>query len=505
MRKQVLFGAALLALGTAVVSSCSKDEVVIDNTPGVETPAEDGVQELILNMNSAGDGLTTRGGRPLYSSEAAQEIDKVVIKIIDRSGSGDTNDKVVRSITINNWQEVSKQYTVGGHGRMYTFKLSKEQKVPKGTYEIYAIGYTSTESSYDFGFYESLDGTKFGYQTQTLTSTTDPEAEEVFAGSIYRITVDADGNFALTDNPENNVLTLHRQVAGVIGYYSNIPTLKAGAPINDYVSAEYNYDEYVEGLKLRLVSSNASNEIVFAGFNSKFTETGEDYMYVVNGSNTGALTTNSIKFADGTTEAYSFYEIELAKWFITGDVNNDGLLDVNDNRDDEGNRLDNWISPYSSIENLEFEEGSVFAGKFVIPFQKVKNSPKTLELQLVAENALRNNGGGEVDGYAAGSIIRSWTINLSSTDPQVVGSNGATNVHARTVNPENGELDVATPDLEESANSYSIVRNHLYTVGTKGTNDYNPDTDEPQDLSKGQELILKVNDNWELIHKMEVE
>ena len=497
-----MFGAALLALGTAVVSSCSKDEVVIDNTPGVETPAEDGVQELILNMNSAGDGLTTRGGRPLYSSEAAQEIDKVVIKIIDRTNSSSTENKIVRSITIENWQEVSKQYTVGGHGRMYTFKLSKEQKVPVGTYEIYAIGYTSTGSSYNFGTYENLDGTnEFGYQTQTLISTTDPEAEEVFAGSIYRITVDADGNFALTDNPENNVLTLHRQVAGVIGYYSNIPTLKADAPINDYVSAEYNYNEYVEGLKLRLVSSNASNKIVFAGFNSKFTETGEDYMYVVNGSNTNALTTNNIKFADGTTEAYSFYEIELAKWFITGDVNNDGLLDVNDNRDAEGNRLDNWISPYSSIENLEFEEGSVFAGKFVIPFQKVKNSPKTLELQLVATVPLTNSSGNV---YQKDEVIRSWTINLSSTDPQVKGPDGA-GVHARTVNETTGELDVMNPDLEELANSYSIVRNHLYTVGTKGTNDYNPDTDEPQDLSKGQELILKVNDNWELIHKMEVE
>lgn len=506
MRKQVLFGAALLALGTAVVSSCSKDEVVIDNTPGVETPAEDGVQELILNMNSAGDGLTSRGGRPLYSSEAAQEIDRVVIKIIQRGAKGSGADgEIVRSITIKDWQTVSKQYTVGGHGRMYTFKLSKEQKVAEGTYEIYAIGYTSKDSDsktlYDFGTFADASSGSFNYETQTLNSTTDPEAEEVFAGSIYRITVDADGNFALTDNPENNVLTLHRQVAGVIGYYSNIPTLEAGAPINDYVSAEYNYDEYVKGLKLRLVSSNASNQIVFAGFNSKFTETGEDYMYVVNGSNTNALTTNNIKFEDGT-DAYSFYEIELAKWFITGDVNNDGLLDVNDNRDEEGNRLDNWISPYSSIENLEFEEGSVFAGKFVIPFQKVKNSPKTLELQLVAENALRHNEGSEV--YAAGSIIRSWTINLSSTDPQVKGPDGA-GVHARTVNKTTGELEVMNPDLEELANSYSIVRNHLYTVGTKGTNDYNPDTDEPQDLSKGQELILKVNDNWELIHKMEVE
>lgn len=502
MRKQVLFGAALLALGTAVVSSCSKDEVVIDNTPGVETPAEDGVQELILNMNSAGDGLTSRGGRPLYSSEAAQEIDKVVIKIIDRTESGhdETKGKVVRSITIENWQEVSKQYTVGGHGRMYTFKLTQDQKVPAGTYEIYAIGYTSTGSSYNFGTFEGKVDDTFEYSeaTQTLTKT---EAEEVFAGSIKSITVDKDGNFVLTnDNPENNVLTLHRQVAGVIGYYSNIPVLMSGG--DPTILNKTNYDTYVKGLKLRLVSSRANSKLIFAGFNSEFTETGEDYKFVVNGSN--PLTKNA-KFAatTGDNDANVLYEIELADWFINGDVNQDGMLDINDNRDKEGNRLDNWISPYSSIENLEFEEGSVFAGKFVIPFQKRMNSPKTLELQLVAKNALRNNEDtGDV--YAAGSIIRSWTINLSSTDPQVKGPDGA-RVHARTVSEATGELEVMNPDLEELANSYSIVRNHLYTVGTKGTNDYNPDTDEPQDLSKGQELILKVNDNWELIHKMEVE
>lgn len=502
MRKQVLFGAALLALGTAVVSSCSKDEVVVDNTPGVETPVEEGVQELILNMNSAGDGLTTRGGRPLYSSEAAQEIDKVVIKIIDRTPSSSMENKIVRSITIENWQEVSKQYTVGGHGRMYTFKLSKDQKVPTGTYEIYAIGYTSTGSSYNFGTFEGKVNDTFNYSetTQTLTKT---EAEEVFAGSIKSITVDVDGNFELTnDNPENNVLTLHRQVAGVIGYYSNIPVLKSGG--KPEVLNKTKYDTYVKGLKLRLVSSRANSKLIFAGFNSGFTETGEDYKFVVNGS---TPLTKDAKFAatTGDNDANVLYEIELADWFINGDVNQDGMLDINDNRDKEGNRLDNWISPYSSIENLEFEEGSVFAGKFVIPFQKLMNSPKTLELQLVAGNALSNNEGtGDVDGYAAGSIIRSWTINLSSTDPQVKGPDGA-GVHARTVNETTGELDVMNPDLEELANSYSIVRNHLYTVGTKGTNDYNPDTDEPQDLSKGQELILKVNDNWELIHKMEVE
>lgn len=507
MKKHVLFVATLLALGTAFVS-CSKDEVVNNNT-GVETPVAEGEQEIILNLNSTGDGLTSRGGRPLYSSAPGQEIDRIVIKIIDRSASGhaDTKDKVVRSITINNWQEVSKQYTVGGNGRMYAFKLTQDQKVPEGTYEIYAIGYTSSGSLYNFGAFESNVNVTFNYSdaTQKLEGT---EAEEVFAGSIKSITVDADGNFVLTnDNPENNVLTLHRQVAGVIGYYSNIPVLKSGG--NPTVLDKTKYDTYVKGLKLRLVSSNANSKLIFAGFNSGFTETGEDYKFVVNGNNgdgSSPLTKNA-KFA-ATTEAsgpdaHILYEIELADWFINGDVNQDGMLDINDNRDNEGNRLDNWISPYSSIENLEFEEGSVFAGKFVIPFQKVMNSPKTLELQLVAENALRNN---EDDGdvYAAGSIIRSWTINLSSTDPQVKGPDDA-GVHVRTVDETSGELKVMEPDLEELANSYSIVRNHLYTVGTKGTNDYDPDTDEPQDLSKGQELVLKVNDNWELIHKMEIE
>ena len=32
-----------------------------------------------------------------------------------------------------------------------------------------------------------------------------------------------------------------------------------------------------------------------------------------------------------------------------------------------------------------------------------------------------------------------------------------------------------------------------------------PGKDEPEDLSKGQNLVLKVNDNWETIHQMGIE
>lgn len=32
-----------------------------------------------------------------------------------------------------------------------------------------------------------------------------------------------------------------------------------------------------------------------------------------------------------------------------------------------------------------------------------------------------------------------------------------------------------------------------------------PDGEKPTDLSKGQDLIIYVNDNWEVIHDMEID
>ena len=62
------------------------------------------------------------------------------------------------------------------------------------------------------------------------------------------------------------------------------------------------------------------------------------------------------------------------------------------------------------------------------------------------------------------------------------------------------------------------MRNHLYGIGTRmndqadpehpGT-DPEPDTEDPDDkpesLKNKQELTLQVNDNWEVIHGMELE
>ena len=53
---------------------------------------------------------------------------------------------------------------------------------------------------------------------------------------------------------------------------------------------------------------------------------------------------------------------------------------------------------------------------------------------------------------------------------------------------------------------YNVYRNHLYQVGKRGNGDTptNPgvDPDKPQPLDKDQELIIKINDQWEFIHDM---
>lgn len=518
MRKQVLFGAALLALGTAVVSSCSKDEVVIDNTPGVETPVAEGEQEIILQVANTGDGLETRAGRPLYSAEAKQDIDNVYIVIVDGEN------QVVKTKLIENWMTVSEDYTTNGHGKEYTWKIPAAEALSEDTYKVYAIGY-SNESDYfnsiDYYVKHVVASAPFAKFSAILTKIA---AEEFFAGEIQEISVDENGEFKLeANNPNANVLTLHRQVTGVTGYFINVPTSAANnrgtimaALSESATNKDANrtaYNQAIARYKLRLVASNCNDQVVAAGFNHKFTTTGEDVKYIVNGLQTTSISTNipaDAKFSDdasaGNDTRYIVYEITLGDWFPNGDVNNDGIL----GEADANAGVNNWGKPSTmGDQSVGFQPGSVFGSSFLIPFLK-KAGTKTLELQLWGK-AVSVTGDSEAnykisEGTGNEEILRSWNINLASDDDQL----GSTSVNGNFVwtlgnQPAYEPVQISDATMAEERTSYSLVRNHLYSVGEKGTDEWDPDTDEPEDLSKGQNLILRVNDNWELIHKMEVE
>ena len=496
--KKKFYYAGMLAAGLLTFASCNNDEDPIIEQNPVQT--EEDAQVIRIAVANAGDGLTTKAGRPLSSSDAAQDIDKVKIVIVDGSNN------VIGAKLIENWMEVSSLYTEDGHGQEYTWKLSKEDALATGTYRVYAIGY-SDNTSYDaaistFAGLKSPGTLDNGYVATALSTAAAGIAEEIFAGQIDEITVNADGEFALEGNAEANVLTLHRQVTGTLGYFVNIPLFPVNQKANMLKCDPAEYKTYVEGLSLRLVVSNSFDKLHLSGFNSSFTETNEDVWYVVNGDKLNTKD-GTVAFNYDEDEAnpaafgYTVYNIPLNEWFLGADVNMDGYLGA---ADAEG---DNWVTPVGVDDAVDYQRGTVFAGEFLIPFTKVPNV-NTMELQLVATKGLTLADGGNgspvniVDlNSASEKVVRTWKINLPEGDPQLSSERQGKHINIL----KNGiPVEWEANGAEELTNSYSLVRNHLYTVGS-----ISEDDNEPEDLSKGARLMLRVNDNWEMIHKMEVE
>lgn len=440
MKKSYLFSA--FAAGMVMLSACSNDGDLNGGNAGNES--NDAVQQIVLQVANTGEGMQTRAGRPLLSSEAKQSIDQVKIIICDNA-TGNKN-KVLYVETINNWQDVSSTYNEGGHGRKKTIQLTGNNKLGKGDYTIYAFGYEATTETKSSD-YNDLDdkivnvsvGAKFDPNTVvTLKDPTKSKGEEIFAGS-YTLILSAD-NLGF-DKP----VVLNRQVAGTFGYFDNIP--------------------YVDGAaKLQLVASNGNTSLVLGGFNS-FDLTG----------NGKGNSTNVNYVVNGTTEASDnvIYTIDLKNWFSNvKDDNTDGLIDADTN----------WKG-----DAKKYATGSVFGGTFLIPFAKV-DSKKTFVLQLTDD---------------AGKVLKEWTVKLPSGDGQL---------SAYSFFKWNGTTFENTPNVQDTQDKYSVVRNHLYGIGERAldnpTNPGNPDPsnpDKPEPLNKKQELTLHVNDNWEVIHNMELE
>ena len=259
-------------------------------------------------------------------------------------------------------------------------------------------------------------------------------------------------------------MTLHRQVAGVFGYLTDIPVTG-----ND----ETDPDQNKVAKTLRLVASYGNQTATFSAFNSEFTTTDNNVMYLVNGDT--KIATADAKFYGAVDNAYTVYSINLDSWFPSGDVNKDGVL----NEKDFQNNKSNWTNPLKDS-GLTVEDGTVFGSSFVMPFFKTEGVA-TFQLQSLD---------------ASGNILRWWNIRIASDEvdaANVAGVFGLTN----------GVKNSNKNNVEETADAYSIVRNHLYTIGSK-TDDDTTIGDEPQSLGQ-QNIVLKVNDNWEMVHRFEVD
>lgn len=544
MRKQVWFSA--LAAGVLLFSACKSEDIPAQ---GGNESAND--QKLVLNLATGGN-QASRAGRPLLSSAAGQDIDKLTLFFIKEDG----NIALKKEISSAEWHNGATAYNQGMQIEI-SLKASNEESLPAsidGTkYTVYAVGY-SEDTDYDNGFRNGAlkKGTAFTQVDNFWAQTAENTGEEIFAGEakITAIQNASTNETCLIQTPESGAIypespamavpfiVLNRQVAGVTGYFTNIRTGKtAGTGLT------------AEPVKLRLVASGRNNRVKFEKLVSGETTTSTTAAavnYVINGARNSELgnANADARFLNSSTDdAYVVYEVKLAEWFKYGgdtgrstfadcDINGDGVVGFEDaiayvyGKDNvaklQGDDLKNtwskaiegdivsigaepsevqcnalsgfWAIPESN-KGQQLVAGSVFAGEFLIPFAQTTGK-NTFELQLLDKDD---------------QILDHWNVRIPEDEKYTKPADGGVSTGV-----------IATAESDISTSIYNVFRNHVYSLGLKAqdtdkgpvgptdpvTPDPKPepdDDDEPSDLSVGQNLLINVNDQWEIIHQMEID
>ena len=501
MKKNYFLGAAA-AFGLLAFSSCSNDEDSIQGQ-GVAT----GEQVIVLDMQDT-DVLSTKS-RPLASTnnQGAELVTDVQLLVFGIKANSAQYEFVKKLPAITNWDS-SPEVQDYDYGRKREIKLTGDDKLKISTdqdgyakYIILAVGQDESDlnaipapfkielgagDTDDKYVKELVDNTWTAgalwtvattpgsgfWQTAAIdyTATNGKDrAGEIFSGVSSPIEFKADGGFSTT-------VLLKRQVAGVLGYFSRIP-----ATVGEDVDKKN-----VTGI--RLVSSNRNNSL---DLSISLSDQIDDATHgqngykglenVVNGFNNGKNEKDAKfgigKITKGQEDAYLVYEIDLKEWFKWDSDqqawHKDALLTEagEDNVQLLGN-VEGWhnaLNPSNSKPGVIVADGAVLAGEFVIPFDKI-NKNNTFELQLV-----NKEDNGEVE------VLKAWDV----------------------------KLDALSQTKDDGDKIYNIYRNHLYQVGKRGSGDGptdpGTDPDKPQPLDKDQELIIKINDQWEFIHDLEID
>lgn len=456
--------------------------------------AED-TQKLVINLSDGGDRLTTRAGRPLQSSEPGQWVQHVTLYVTTSQG-------IVLQKEIDEYVWANATDYTNGKQLEIAFRKSDGEQLPTGDYTVYAVAF-STPTDYSITPAPDADtrinAIKNGKIDGNAVVAFDPSkdftavlnsgaaaAEEIFAGKAeVTATVIEDDNCLVAtqegtapvyDKKEVPFITLNRQVAGTIGYFTNIP-----AKVGDAVPT-----------RIRLVAANRSDKVWFTSMIGGETEN-NNVSWVINGSQSVTLPKNAYYYgSDKTTyDAYEIYSIDLTEWFVFGnsfadcDLNSDGYVgekDATEYIQNTSKKLsDFWKNPNSTTEHpQQLVPGSVFAGRFLIPFSLVSGK-ETFELQLLG------NETGKPE-----QILKSWRVRVSAD-----GKHDVTDVEVPT--------GVIVPAADQDY-VYNIYRNHMYSIGKKTADGgIEIEGDDPADLNTAQDLIITVNSQWQIVHGMELE
>lgn len=203
--KKNYFAMAILACGLLTFSACSNDDAFNEDETNV-TAGETRNVELTFNF-SVNSGEQTRGGRPLYSSEALQQVNAMKVYVFKESGSDYVYSEEINGSNFG----FNNNSAQGTESHSYTLT----DKLTDGKYKFLAVGY---EDGYSTTFKElSMTPNTTKLSDLLLELNNGQNADEVFSGVSEDVTVSA------TSTSFNVGVELHRVVAGILGYFKNVP------------------------------------------------------------------------------------------------------------------------------------------------------------------------------------------------------------------------------------------------------------------------------------------
>lgn len=339
--KRNFFSMAAIA-GIFLFTACNKDA---DTLGGEMEPMG---SEITITLNSGGD-ITTRASRPVGSSAAANNVNKVDLKIFTSTDgttwSEYTAGDILGTSTLT-WTAGPTGEGTSTTDRTGTMKV-KVSKLTAGTrYKIVAYGYDTQLP------YGTATESNSVYTTGAITAGVNGAGvEEIFAGETS-FTAEAGGKI-----PDvNKKVEMRRMVAGLIGYFTNVPVWRANA------AGEM---KKVTKITVEACASTTSFKFPFLGTNGKGGFNGISSTETTDVLLTYDLATLASNYASYTT--YSPVDVDATYTF------------------DANKAITTTPNGFVSVTN------SIFGGRFLVPFSEQYNTKNTLLVKLLddGQNVLK--------------------------------------------------------------------------------------------------------------------
>lgn len=316
MKKNV-FKMSAFALMMAL-AACSNEEI---------TTTQGGEEALLASEDVIEIGLTntsSRAARPMGSSAAANNVDKLVLSVYDATGATLQGDVTVS--LMDNGVAVSKgsgtatidwTATAGENPYNQSHDDSKTIKLTgltaSTTYTIVAYGYNGSPCPFTVTSKDEVAPTS--------------GVEEIFA-EVTTVTTESDGHFKKT------TITLERQVAGLLAYLKNVP------------AKIYNKDVK----KVQIKANKKTTKFKFSTDNA------------LNG------------LADGASDNNVLLTFDVSSY---SDENSDGILDITG-----GNVYAAEYTQAMRPSGLQLIDGTLFGACYVLPYDQHYNA-NTLVIEFL--------------------------------------------------------------------------------------------------------------------------